>query len=140
MEKTGNMEFKTTFDKDYPQLMFDEPEKSGGADKGPSATRILTAAVANCLAASLTFCLTRSRVPMENFGLIVEATGTTARNDEQRWRVKQIKVDLQPSFKGGLPEEFIKKFERCVKIYQDYCVVSASVKQGIDIKASVSLQ
>lgn len=139
MEKTGPMEFKTTFDKDhFPDLFFDEPPTAGGNDNYPNAVRILTAAVMNCLSASLTFCLTKSKLPMEQFELTATASTTTDRNEENRIRVKNIDVKLQPVFKNEANSaEFKNKIQRCVSIFQDYCVVSASVKQGIDITTNV---
>ena len=139
MTKTGPMEFKTQFDNEmFPDLMFDEPAASGGNDNYPNASRILTAAVMNCLSASFTFCLTKSRIPMDEFELTATATSTLDRNEQNRLRVKNITVDLKPTFKGEAASEEMKaKIQRCINIFQDYCVVSASVKQGIDITTNV---
>jgi len=63
LKKTGTMQFTTTFDKDYPELITDEPVKFGGDDQFPNASRILTAAVASCLAASLSLCLNKIKTP-----------------------------------------------------------------------------
>ena len=42
MEKTNNkMEFKTSFENNYPDLFFDEPPSSGGDDNYPNAVKIL---------------------------------------------------------------------------------------------------
>ena len=141
MTKTGPMEFKTQFDKEiFPDLMFDEPAESGGNDEYPNASRVLTAAVMNCLSASFTFCLSKSRIPMDDFELTATATTTLDRNEKNRLRVKNITVNLKPTFKGeAASEEMKSKIERCVNIFQDYCVVSASVKQGIDITTNVEL-
>ena len=141
MTKTGPMEFKTEFDKEmFPDLMFDEPTESGGNDQYPNASRILTAAVMNCLSASFTFCLSKSRIPMDNFELTATATTTLDRNEQNRLRVKNINVTLKPVLNGELAsEEFKNKIQRCISIFQDYCVVSASVKQGIDITTNVEI-
>ncbi len=50
-------------------LLMDEPEPVGHGF-GPNAARILAAAIANCLSASLLYCLERSRI--EVGGLDVE--------------------------------------------------------------------
>ena len=141
MTKTGPMEFKTEFDKEmFPDLMFDEPAEAGGKDQYPNASRVLTASVMNCLSASFTFCLSKSHIPMEDFELTATATTTIDRNEKNRLRVKNITVDLKPTFKGeAASEEMKSKIQRCVEIFQDYCTVSSSVKQGIDIKANVLL-
>ncbi len=141
MTKTGPMEFKTEFDKEiFPDLMFDEPAESGGDDHYPNASRVLTAAVMNCLSASFTFCLSKSHIPMDNFELTATATTTLDRNEQNRLRVKNINVTLKPNLNGELSsEEFKAKIERCISIFQDYCVVSASVKKGIDITTNVEI-
>ena len=140
MTKTGPMEFKTEFDKNFPNLMFDEPAEAGGKDQFPNASRVLTAAVMNCLSASFTFCLSKSHIPMDDFELTATGTTTIDRNDKNRLRIKNITVDLKPTFKGeAASEEMKSKISRCIEIFQDYCTVSASVKQGIDITANVVL-
>lgn len=138
MIKSGPMQFTTTFDKvQYPDLLFDEPKSSGGNDDYPSAGRILTAAIMNCLSASFTYCLMRSRFPLDkNFELTVTASVSTVRNDDGRLRIPTIRVILKPVFRDGLPKELKKKFERCKRIFQDYCTVSASIKHGIDIQTT----
>ena len=139
MTKTGPMEFKTEFDKDFfPDLFFDEPAESGGEDKYPNASRVLTAAVMNCLSASFTFCLTRSHLPMDDFELVTTANTTIDRNENNRLRIKNITVEIKPVFKGeAASEEFKAKIQRCINIFQDYCTVSSSVKEGIDITTNV---
>ncbi|MFX0094320.1 MAG: OsmC family protein, partial [Candidatus Hodarchaeota archaeon] len=134
MKKTGPMQFTTTFDKDFPELLFDEPVGSGGADKYPNASRILTAAVTNCLCASFTFCAMKSKIPVKE--IEAQATCTTDRGDEGYWRIQKIEVKIIPTFGSDAPE---KRKERCLDIFQNYCVVSASVKKGIDIKVDVDL-
>lgn len=140
MEKTGKMQFTTNFDKNVPNLIFDEPEISGGQDEYPNASRILTASIANCLSASFAFCLLKSRVPMDNVKIKAVATTTSQRNEEGRWRIPKVKVELFPTFEGHnpVPEKIMKRFERCARIYEKYCTVSQSIKQGINIETKIN--
>lgn len=145
LEKTNDkMEFKTIFDKDhFPELFFDEPPKSGGDDQYPNAVRILTASIINCLSASLTFCLSKSRIDMSLFKLKGKATTTNARNEQNRIRVKNIRVELEPVYETENEEEieqFKKKLNRCKGIFEDYCVVTSSVRKGIDVETIVKTQ
>jgi uncharacterized OsmC-like protein len=62
-------------------LLMDEPEPLGGA-LGPNASKVLSAAVGNCLCASLLFCLQRSRVAVS--GMKASVKGDMVRNPEGR--------------------------------------------------------
>lgn len=133
MKKTGEMQFTTTFDKDFPELLFDEPESvTGGLDQYPNASRVLTAAVANCLSASFTFCANKMRVPVKE--LETSATCAIDRNEEGYSRIKNISVEIHPTFE---PEAEEKKQNRCIGIFRNYCVVSKSVQEGIDISVDI---
>ncbi|HKZ43326.1 MAG TPA: OsmC family protein [Candidatus Hodarchaeales archaeon] len=136
VRKTGPMEFAAKFDKDFPILMFDEPPNSGGRDKFPNASRVLTAAIVNCLSASLTFCLTKTRIDLEGFSLIANAICTISRNEAGRLRIKNISVELHPKVSGN-QENLIKALERCREQFMEFCTVSASVKRGIDISVTL---
>lgn len=135
MRKTGPMEFTTTFDKEFPELLFDEPSDSGGEDKYPNASRILTAAVANCLSASFTFCTAKSKIPVKT--METRTTCKIARNEEGYLRIKQLDVTMSPRWDTNATME---KKTRCVKIFKNYCVVSGSVSQGIPINVEVQLE
>ena len=132
MVKTGPIEFKTIFDQDhFPELMFDEPERSGGANKYPNAARIVTAAMANCLSASLSFCLTKSKVEIEE--LTTKAKCIMGRNEDGRLRIKKIEVEIETK----LDKEKEKKIQRCIDMFEKFCVVSQSLAEGIEIETKV---
>jgi len=58
-------------------LVMDEPEPVGGG-AGPNASRVLAAAIGNCLSASLLFCLRRSKAEVS--GMRATVRGVRARN------------------------------------------------------------
>ena len=123
--------FKVDFDKeDFTDLIMDEPEPIGG-DKGPNASRVLAAAIGNCLSASLLFCLQKSRVEVD--GLETRVKGTTKRNEEGRWRISDINVEIGLDLEGDAD-----KLRRCIEIFENFCVVSQSVKEGIPISVKVT--
>ncbi len=134
MKKTGQMQFTTTFDKNFPELFFDEPESvEGGLGQYPNASRVLTAAVANCLSASFTFCTNKMKVPVKE--LETTAICTTDRNEEGYNRIKTIHVEIKPTFG---PESEEKKQKRCISIFRNYCVVSKSVEEGIEVSVNIT--
>ncbi len=111
-------------------LQFDEPVPLG-AGHGPNAARVLASAVGNCLAASLLFCLRKSRVDVQELRATV--TGTMARNERGRLRITSLRVRLEPV----VPADQRDRTARCMELYEDFCLVSQSVRQGIDITAEV---
>ena len=114
-----------------PPLLLDEPAPLGeGA--GPSASRLLAAAVGNCLAASLLFCMRKAHVEVEGMRSHVEAS--IVRNERGRMRIGSIRVRLEPE----LSPEAAARIDRCASLFEDFCVVGQSVLQGIDVQVEVN--
>jgi organic hydroperoxide reductase OsmC/OhrA len=131
MEQVRNYEFRVKFDKEgLPDLILDEPSPLGH-DAGPNATRILAAAIANCLSASLLFCTKRARVELGP--IHTEIKMQLVRNENKRLRVGKVEVVIDPR----LSEADKEKAARCLQIFEDFCVVTQSVRQGIDVAVSV---
>lgn len=127
------MQFDTRFDGEkMSNLLFDEPEPMG-EEEGPNAARVLGAAVGNCLSASLLFCLRKARVSVE--GMRTEVRGTVARNEKGRLRVERIAVRIL----SEIPPEDQSRVDRCLKVFEDFCIVSASVRQGVEIDVEVDV-
>ena len=125
LEQEQGYDFRVKFDADsMDELLMDEPEPLG-QNHGPNASRLLTAAAANCLSASLLFCLAKKDVPAES--VRTEATCTLERNEKNRLRIGRIDVRITAG------DELIqsKKFDRCGDLFEDFCVVTASLRQGI---------
>ena len=111
-------------------LVMDEPEPLG-AESGPNASKIIAAAMGNCLSASLLFCLQKSRVDVS--GMRARVEGVTARNEGGRWRIREMNVEISPDVSEGDRG----KLERCVELFEEFCVVSQSVREGIPINVVV---
>ena len=131
---TEGFQFDTEFDGEkMANLMFDEPPPMG-EDEGPNAARVLGAAVGNCLSASLLFCLRKARVQVE--GMRTEVHGRIVRNEQGRFRIENIAVRLLTD----IPPEDQSRVDRCLKVFEDFCIVSASVRRGVDIDVAVEVQ
>jgi organic hydroperoxide reductase OsmC/OhrA len=127
-----DLAFLANFDiPELPSLMTDEPASTGGANEGPNASRLLAVAVGNCLSSSLAFCLKRAKIELESLRTDVEVRIT--RNEKGYLRVKQMKVDLHPEFAS--PDD-LKKSEKCRQVFQDYCIVTESVRKGIPVEVA----
>jgi organic hydroperoxide reductase OsmC/OhrA len=123
--------FKVRFDHAaVPDLITDEVAPLG-ADAGPNPSRLLAAAVANCLAASLLFA-------MRKFGnepgpIKAEASVTIGRNAQKRLRIAHIAVDL----KLGVAADAIVQRERILAQFEEFCIVTQSVRAGIPVDVRV---
>ena len=131
LELLKGFEFKVKFDlENVSDLLMDEPAPVGEG-LGPNASRVLSAAVGNCLSASLLFCLTKARVNVE--GLKTTVATTLARNEEGYWRVKVIRVKISPNVEG----KFSAQMKRCIELFERYCIVTQSVRKGINVTVEV---
>ena len=130
MEHIKDFQFKVTFDDKLNSLVMDEPPPLG-SDKGPNATNVLSAAIANCLTASLLFCLTKTRV--KPISLTTTVTTHTSRDDNKRIRIN----DSHVSIALDLADEDQNRLSRCTNLFEDYCIVSQSIRQGIDISVDI---
>ena len=118
--------FDVTTDRPSDRLQVDEAPPLGGGD-GPSPTRMLATAVGHCLGASLMFCLRKARIDVD--GLEVRVEGRMTRTDAGRLRVGGLTVRLAP----GIPADQRQRASRCLEIFQDYCIVTESVRAGLDV-------
>lgn len=125
----GGYVFRTSFDKEqFADLLVDEPPPLG-TDSAPNPARILAAALGNCLAASLQFCLRKAGI--EPLGMSATAQVQLVRNDERRLRIGEVNVTLFPEV--AEPEAVAE----CVSVFEDFCVVTESVRQGLDVRVHV---
>jgi len=123
--------FTVKFDRpELSPLITDEPPPLG-ADAGPNPARLLGVAVANCLAASLLFAL--RKFGNEPGPLRAVAEVPLARNSRGRLRIPRIEVDLHL----GVPWQALKHADRALAQFEDFCIVTQSVRGGIDVAVRV---
>ena len=123
--------FDVTFEDDsWTPIVVDEPAPLG-AGAGPNAARLLAAAVGNCLAASLLLCLEKARVDLVDLRATVN--GTMERNERGRFRISGLDVTITPTIDG----EPSRKYDRCLDLFEDFCIVTQSVRDGIDVDVAV---
>lgn len=123
--------FEVHFDvPSMPALLTDEPPPLGH-DAGPDPARLLAAAVGNCLSASLLFALRKFGNNLQAMRSV--ARTTLSRNDHGRLRVGRIDVDLHlPAVASDL-----KGLPRALAQYEDFCIVTQSVRAGFPVEAQV---
>lgn len=124
-------EFKVRFDWDKAgEILMDEPPPLGHR-AGPNPSRLLAAAAANCLSASLLFCVYKSEAPPGS--LHTNVTCRIVRNEQKRMRIGGLEVQIQVS---GEMEEAVR-MKRCLELFEDFCVVTASIREGIPVQVAV---
>lgn len=123
--------FRIEFDDTaIPALHTDESAPLGN-DTGPNPSRMLVAAVANCLSASLLFALRKYK---NNPGsMVTRARAQLERNDQKRLRVVRIEVAIE--LPGSAAD--YAQIERLLQQFEDFCVVTESVRHGVAVGVSV---
>jgi organic hydroperoxide reductase OsmC/OhrA len=132
LRSKGGYKYEITFDEwDKGSISMDEPVPLGEAS-APNASMMLSSAVGHCLSASLLFCLGKSRVEQKSVEADVETS--LVRNEKGRWRIDGIKVKIKPE----VSENDREKLERCLGLFEDFCIVTASVREGIKVEVEIS--
>ena len=132
VEQVDDYEFKVRFDKpQFPEYRLDEPAPIGH-DTAPNAARVLSAAIGNCLSASLLFCARKAKVQLGPIRTVVRTE--VFRNDRGRLRIGKIEVRIDPRIAATEQQKAL----RCLELFEDYCVVTQSVRQGIDVQVTVA--
>lgn len=123
--------FRIEFDDTaIPALHTDESAPLGN-DSGPNPSRMLVAAVANCLSASLLFSLRKYKNTPGT--IVTHARATLERNEQKRLRVAHIDVVIE------LPDAAADyaQIERLLQQFENFCVVTESVRHGVAVDVSV---
>ncbi len=132
VEQVEDYEFRVRFDREHhAELRMDEPPPLG-SDRGPNASRVLAAAIGNCLSASLLYCARKARVAVGK--IQTEVKVVIVRNETGRLRVGKVEVTVDPH----IPEPEREKARRCLELFEDFCTVTQSVRQGIDVEVRVA--
>jgi organic hydroperoxide reductase OsmC/OhrA len=112
-------------------LRVDEPSPLGEGS-GPNAARVLASAIGHCLSASLLFCLAKARVDVRDIKTTV--SGSLTRNERGRLRLGPLKVRIEP-ITPGAPAA---RLGRCLEIFEDFCIVTASARDGLQVDVEVA--
>jgi organic hydroperoxide reductase OsmC/OhrA len=132
VEQESDYVFRVIFDEtSAPDLLTDEPEPLGGGS-GPNPSRLLVAAVANCMSASLLFALRKFKNAPGK--LVTRATATLGRNQQNRLRVAKIDATIELP---GDPDSY-HSLDRILQQFEQFCVVTESVRHGVEVNVSVA--
>ncbi|MBC7107745.1 MAG: OsmC family protein [Methanomassiliicoccales archaeon] len=130
VELIENYKFRVRFGSDkIADIIVDEPAPLGSGTY-PNAGKLLAAAVGSCLCASLAFCLRKARAELKS--MAAEVRTTVKRNEKGRLRVTEINVKIAPEVNSE------SKLRRCADIFEDFCIVSQSVRNGIPVRVNIN--
>ena len=130
IEQVDAFEFRVKFDTDqFADLAMDEPAPLG-RDTAPNAARVLAAAIGNCLSASLVFCMKKSNVALRD--LRTDVAVEIVRNDQKRLRIGKVDVAIHTGRPADDPA-----LARCLETFEDFCIVTQSVRSGIEVTVHV---
>lgn len=131
LEQEQDFVFRLHFEGlDAPDVLSDEGAPLGH-DQGPRPSHLLLAAIVNCLSASLLFALRKYRNAPGRLRASISAVAE--RNADGRLRLPRALATLQ------LPEgrADYAHLERVLATFEDFCTVTQSVRQGIDVQVEV---
>ncbi|MDG6222357.1 MAG: OsmC family protein [Candidatus Bathyarchaeota archaeon] len=131
LQLVDNYQFNTEFDVEYlPNIILDEiiPDGEGA---GPNPPRLLSAAVGHCMSTSLVYCLKKARVQIKD--IQTRVTTNLYRNDQKKIRIKSIDLEIQLE----VNEEDKHRVPRCLKLFEDYCTVTQSIRNGVEINVDI---
>lgn len=133
LERTQGYQFSVdSHQPGVPPWLVDETPPLGEGH-GPNPARMLAAAIGHCLSASALFCLGKARVNVR--GMRTTVSGGLVRNEQGRLRIGGLTVRLHPDV---APEDR-DRLGRCLELFEDFCVVTQSVRRGIEVQVSVDL-
>lgn len=124
------------------ELVVDESlDVNQGEKIGPDAATLLGLGVVSCLSASFIFCLNKRKLTLDD--LEAKAEISFKENEKKVMRIEKIKVNLMP--KTGDPS-VLKRVKQCMKelksghrLFEESCIITASVREGIDVDVSIDI-
>jgi uncharacterized OsmC-like protein len=132
LERLQDYSFKIDFGHEGMEALITDEESPIGMGVGPNPSMLLAAAIGNCLSSSLLFCLKRARAEVK--GMKTRVNAKMNRNEEGRWRITEMNVELNV----GVDKEYVSQMERCIALFEDFCIVSKSVEHGIPYKMKIN--
>lgn len=127
LELLENYVFKVDFG-EFGDIITDEAPPLGNGE-GPGPSRLVAAAVGNCLCASLLFSL--RKLKDKPTGVRAEVVGNLERQDG-RWRIGHLQVRLHIE-----DPELLEHLPQALAQFEDFCIVTQSIRQGIPVDVEV---
>ncbi len=131
VRQVDEYQFLVTFDKESMGTLQTDETPPLGKESGPTPSRLLAAAVANCLSASLLFAFRKAGVAVGE--IETQITTQVVRNEQRRLRIGKMEVTIDPK----LSPESLEKAKAARGVFESFCTVTQSVAQGIPVEVKV---
>jgi uncharacterized OsmC-like protein len=132
LERIQDYSFKVDFGHEGIEALITDEGEPLGKGEGPSPSMLLAATMGNCLSSSLLFCLQKARAQVK--GMKTRVNTKTTRNEKGRLRISEVAVELDVD----VDKECVNQMQRCLALFEDFCIVSKSVEQGIPLRVKVN--
>jgi len=132
LERLQDYSFKVDFGREGIETIITDEGEPLGKNAGPTPSMLLAAAMGNCMSSSLLFCLQKARTQVK--GMKTRVDVKMIRNEKKRWRITEVAVEIIPE----VDSEYVNQMKRCTELFDDFCIVSKSVEQGIPVKVKVN--
>lgn len=128
---TENLHFKAST-RQFNEFSVDEPTSFHGMDLGPSSVEYVLIGIGGCLGTSFIYCLQKRNIKMKSVEIVVDGKLSHV---GPKMLLRLTKVDAEIKFK---PEENASSEEinLCIKNFREYCIVSNSIANGININVN----
>lgn len=133
LERVNGYQFASQASEDgkpHGELFYsDEPDPVGAAS-APATPALLGAALGHCLSASLLEALRHAHLEVRSLGAHVVTV--VRANSDGLPRIDHVDIVIKPVL-----ETFGPRARRCEEVFERYCTVTSSVREGVDIRVRV---
>ena len=128
---TKDLHFKASA-RNFKDFNVDEPASFHGTDLGPSAVEYLLIGIGGCLGTTFIYCLQKNNIELETFEVVVD--GELSRTGP-KMLLRLVNVDVDMKF---TPKEASSDVEinRCMKEFTEYCIVTNSIAEGVNVNVN----
>jgi uncharacterized OsmC-like protein len=142
MKLEKDMIFKVEFGYEkIKDLFIDETLGEKSQMWGPDAAQLLAMALLGCLNASFLFCLQKRNLTLDD--LEAHAEVSFKKIEKGYTRVDKIDVKIIPKSKNP---DVLKRINQCIKkmksgnmFFEETCIITESVRQGIKVNVDVEI-
>ena len=122
---TEKLHFKASA-RQFKDFSVDEPTSFHGTDLGPSSVEYLLIGLGGCLGTTFIYCLQKRNIKMKSVEIVVDGKLSHV---GPKMLLRLTKVDAEIKFK---PEEI----NLCINKFREYCIVSNSIADGINVNVN----